>query len=128
MKDHGFLRWLLLLGCWSVLGCEDQQYVSPHTVSLVVRDKATDLRRVNHCSFVPVLLGSRDEALYDVDGTLTAKFTLTRERITVSFDGADVPLWGVASKEFDSEVTKIDDNPPDGYAVELSSPCTPDDL
>jgi hypothetical protein len=128
MNDQNVLRFALALGCLLALGCQDPAYVSPDTVALVVRDKATDVNRVSHCSFVPVLLGSRDEALYDVDDGLTAKFALSREQITVSFEGSGTAAWTVRTSSFDGEVTKIDDDPPSGYAVELRSPCTPDDL
>jgi len=128
MNDQKLLRFALVLGCLFAIGCEDQAYVGPDTVALVVRDKTTDLNRVDHCSFVPVLLGSRDEALYDVDDGLTAKFSLTREQITVTFEGGGVSPWVVQTSSFDGGVTKIDDDPPSGYAVQLTSPCTPDDL
>ena len=128
MNDRKFIAGFAVLGCLLALGCQDQAYVSPDTVALVVRDKASDVQRVNHCSYVPVLLGGRDEAIYDVDDGLSAKFTLTREKITVTFEGADVTPWAVSPSSIESGTTKVDDDPPEGYAVELTSPCTPKDF
>jgi hypothetical protein len=107
------------------LGCEDQQYVSPTTVSLSITNLDTGEERVNRCNYVPVLLGSEVKARYAVEDDLKAVISLTRETVTVSFEGgSQLPdPWVVDSSEFEDKNSLEAETPPENYQVVLSSPC-----
>lgn len=118
------------LQAFILLGCNEQQYVSPDTVSLVISNDATGVVRVNRCNFIPVLLGSQVKARYAVESDLKATITITREEVEVSFQdpGREHEPFLVPAETFEEEdVTLQADSPPDGYTVTLSTPCTPDD-
>jgi hypothetical protein len=119
---------LALIAC-AALGCEDQQYVSPDTVALVITSDASNTQLVNRCNYVPVLLGSRIGARYRVEDQLFANIDLTREAVTVFFetDGEAVEPFSLDSKRFNDQAREVDPAPPGGYSVELSSPCMPED-
>jgi hypothetical protein len=119
---------LALLACVA-LGC-DEQYASPDTVALVITDDASNTQRVNRCHYVPILLGSRVSARYRVDAQLQASIDVTREQVTVFFEGGDSPSepFELPASRFEGEAREIDPAPPSGYSVELRSPCAPDDL
>lgn len=118
---------LLALG---LLGCNEQQYVSPDTVSLVISDDSTGLERVNRCNYIPVLLGSQVKARYVVEDDLKATITITREQVEVIFQDPDrdhEPFLVPAETFEEGDVMLQADAPPDGYTVTLGTPCTPDD-
>lgn len=113
-----------------LLGCNEQQYVSPDTVGLVIRNDSTDEVRVSRCNYIPVLLGSQVKARYRVEDDLKATITITREEVEVTFEdpGRDHEPFLVPAETFEEgDLTLQADNPPDGYTVTLSTPCTPDD-
>jgi len=113
-----------------VLGCNEQQYVSPDTVSLVISNDSSGEMLVNRCNFIPVLLGSQVKARYVVESDLRATITITREEVEVTFQdpGRDHEPFLVPAETFEEgDVTLQADSPPDGYTVTLSTPCTPDD-
>jgi len=112
----------LLLG---LAGCEDRAYVSPATVLLSITNVDSGVERVHRCNYVPVLLGSEVRARYVVEGELKATISLNREKVTVSFEGADdLPEpWSVDSSDFDAKVTEVSETPPKNFDVELSSAC-----
>jgi hypothetical protein len=113
----------------SLTACEDQHYVNPQTVRLTISGTTGSSNVVDHCSYVPVLLGSQVETHFDVDADLSATFTVTRSAVTVDFTGAaaGAPQFRAVPKDVDSDVSTVDDDPPAGYTVELRSGCTPDD-
>jgi hypothetical protein len=119
----------LALVAFLALGCDGRQYVSPATVALVISDDATQVERVNRCHFIPVLLGSRVSARYRVDDELRASIDITRDEVTVFFEGGDssVDVFTVDSATFDDAASELDLAPPRGYAVELRSPCSPEE-
>lgn len=121
------LRPLVLLGALALGGCDGQQYVSPDTVLLTVSHDVTGSKVVEGCNYVPVLLGSQIQQRYAVEDGLQASVSITRSEIVVIFTGADVARFRVATKELEPGVVVIDDDPPDGYSVELSSGCVPDE-
>jgi hypothetical protein len=113
-----------------LLGCNEQQYVSPDTVGLVISDDSTGEVRVNRCNYIPVLLGSQVKARYVVKSDLKATITITREEVEVSFQDPDrdhEPFLVPAETFEEGDLTLQADSPPDGYSVTLSTPCTPDD-
>lgn len=127
---------LVLSLATSVLGCQDQQYVSPDTVSLSITNKDTGVERVNRCNYIPMLLGGQVKARYVVEDDLKATITINREHVTLSYEGSgDLPApWVLSSKFFEEKNTCTqgqDDCDPDpatlpdsfNYFVELSSPC-----
>jgi hypothetical protein len=108
------------------LGCDGQQYVSPTTVRLLVTDESTSAVRVDDCDYVPVLLGSEVKSTYAVKGDLSATLTLTRDAVTLEFDGApeqEAPFV-IAPADIQRSGTSAD-NAPSGYSVELGTACTP---
>jgi hypothetical protein len=109
-------------------GCDGQQYVDPGTVRLLITDQSTSVARVNRCNFVPVLLGSEVKSSYVVEGDLSATLTVTRDSVTLEFEGAAEPQdpFVIETKDLQQSGTSAD-NAPRGYSVELSSGCTPDD-
>lgn len=110
----------------AVLGCDGQQYVSPDTVALTITTDA-GAPRVEACQYIPVLLGSRAVAHYVVDERLDVTFDITRDEVSVTFEGSDGPIepFRVPSERFADSATERDEAPPAGYAVELNSPCAP---
>jgi hypothetical protein len=110
-----------------LVGCDGQQYVSPDTVALVVTDTASGVERVNHCHYVPVLLGSEIEARYVVKGELGVTIRLTRDDVRVDYaePGQVYASYQVETEQLEGTVSLTDEGAPDGYRVELSSPCTP---
>jgi hypothetical protein len=112
-----------------VFGCDGQQYVSPDTVALVVSDDATSTERVHRCHYIPILLGSRVSVRYRVDDELKVNIDVTRDEVSVFFEGESAPVdvFRVESALFEAGARELDPTPPDGYTVELLSPCTPDD-
>jgi hypothetical protein len=122
-------RLALGLAAALVFGCDGQQYVSPDTVALVVSDDATSTERVHRCHYVPVLLGSRVSVRYRVDDELKVNIDVTRDQVTVFFEGESAPvdLFQVESALFEQAVREVDPAPPEGYTVELRSPCTPEE-
>lgn len=125
----------LLLG-GALLGCQDQQYVSPDTVRLSITDtRATPmLERVNRCNYIPVLLGDMVKTRYVVNADLKAVIAITRENVTVSFEGVlpdDEVLpepWPVDSSKFRDKMGRESLDPPlENFDVVLTSPCVVDD-
>jgi hypothetical protein len=110
------------------LGCDEQQYVNPDTVALVITDEATQMQRVNRCHYIPVLAGSRIVFRYEVDDELKATLAITRDDVVVGFepDGVAEPFVADATDFTESERLTAE-SPPDGYRVELVAGCTPDD-
>ena len=70
MKRNAFALLLVISG--ALLGCDEQQYVSPDTVALIVTDDSTSMQRVNRCLYIPVLLGGQVVFRYEVDAELKA--------------------------------------------------------
>ncbi|HVY26065.1 MAG TPA: hypothetical protein VHB79_05910 [Polyangiaceae bacterium] len=127
---------LLLALSASPLGCLDQQYVSPDTVSLSITNKDTGIELVNRCNYIPILLGSEVKARYVVEDDIKATITINREKVIVSYEGSDeLPEpWALSSKLFEEEVSctqgqdDCNQDPvtlPDGfnYFVVLKSRC-----
>jgi hypothetical protein len=112
-----------------LLGCQDQQYVSPDTANLSITNLDTGIERVNRCNFIPVLLGNQVKSRYVVEGSLKAVISLTRDKVTVSFEGeASLPEpWTVESTKFREKFAESSDTPPDNYDVRLSSQCKVDE-
>jgi len=109
------------------LGCDGQQYVSPDTVALVVKNANSGAERLNRCHYIPVLLGSEVQADYVVENQLRASITITRDLVSVTFKdaGTEVAVQEADTLLFEGQASETLDNPPSGYTVELSSPCTP---
>ena len=84
MKRNVFALLLVISG--ALLGCDEQQYVSPDTVALIVTEDSTNLQRVNRCLYIPVLLGGQVVFRYEVDAELKALVIITRDEATVSFE------------------------------------------
>lgn len=123
-------RHRLLLLSLALTGCDGRQYVSPDTVGLVITNDETGVTRVNRCNYIPVLLGSRIQWRYTIEGDLKATVTITRAEIEVTFEGdsGEAQPFTLRPKDFEDEATSFTaDNPPAGYTVRLSSDCTPDD-
>ena len=120
-------RWI---GCCSLVlalaGCDGQQYVSPDTVALSVTSDATGSELVNHCDFVPVLLGAEVTASFVVDPPLSATLSITRGSVSVTFEGsaAGTPSFVVAAAAV-QQGEQIAPEPPAGYTVTLSPGCAP---
>ena len=119
---------LMLVVSGALLGCDEQQYVSPDTVALIVTDDATSMQRVTRCLYIPVLLGGQVVFRYKVDAELKALLVITRDEATVSFEPEE------AAEPFSVDTDELTDMqqhqasvPPSGYSVELSAGCTPDD-
>lgn len=121
------LRQWALGGALALWGCDGQQYVSPDTALLTVSHDVTGSKVVEGCNYVPVLLGSQIQKRYAVEDGLAASVTVTRSEIVVTFEGADVEPFRVATKELEDGAA-VDDHPPDGFSVELSTGCVPDEL
>lgn len=120
----------------TAFGCQGQQYVSPDTVQLSVSDASVDppIERVSHCHYIPVLLGDQIQGRYRVTGELDAVMLLTRERVTISFEGesaggeAPPPPWVVPSSVFrDKRARAEPSTQPAGLELALMSPCVPED-
>jgi hypothetical protein len=120
------LRQWALFGALALGGCDGQQYVSPDTVLLTVSHDVTGSKVVEGCNYVPVLLGSQIQTRYVIDDGLAASLSITRAQAIVTFTGADVEPFRVTTKELESGAV-VDDHPPDGFSVELSSGCVPED-
>lgn len=127
---------LLLALATSQLGCLDQQYVSPDTVSLSITNKDTGIELVNRCNYIPILLGSEVKARYGVEDDLKATIAINREKVIVTYEGsAELPQpWALSSKLFEEDVSctqgqdDCSQDPvtlPDGfnYFVVLKSRC-----
>ncbi len=124
------------VGLWVLLGaalggCDGQQYVSPDTVDLVIENDASGVTRVRRCNYIPVLLGSRVEWRYTIDGDLKAVISITRAQIEVSFEGdsGEAAPFVIKPKDLDDESGSASftaENPPEGYTVRLTAGCTPD--
>jgi len=113
----------------TALGCDGQQYVSPDTALLTVTHDRTGSKLASRCNYVPVLLGAQVDESVAVDSSLQASITLTREAITVTFQGsgAGIEAFHVTAQELSEATSVVDSSPPTGYTVELSSGCVPDD-
>jgi hypothetical protein len=114
----------------ALVACDGQQYVSPDTVGLLIRNDDTQIDRVNRCNYVPVLLGSEVKSRYAVEGDAKATITITRDDIVVTFEGFadDPPPFEAKAKEFSTTGSSdTAPTPPSGYSVTLSSGCTPED-
>lgn len=113
----------------SALGCDDS-YVSPDTVALIVTNDSTGVQRVNRCHYVPVLLGSQVKARYVVEDELRVTITLTRDELNLLFEdeGRPVESLTLPSQQFAEETREVAESPPDGFTVELASPCTPQEF
>ena len=107
-----------------LLACDGQQYVSPDTVQLVITKKSSTSELVNRCNYVPVLLGSTVKARYLVEDDLRATLTVTRDAVTVGFDGAADTFKASTTELADGPQSAPD--PPAGYSVDLSFGCTPE--
>lgn len=119
---------LLVLAGLALCGCDGQQYVSPDTVALSVRSDATGTELLSRCHFVPVLLGSRVKARYLIEDELSVVISLDRAQLELSYDepGREYSSFSVPTPSFEEGATQIEAaDPPDGYRVQLSSPCTP---
>ena len=116
---------LTLLLC----GCDGQQYVGADTVELLITNDATTLQRVKRCNNIPILLGSEVKARYVVESDLSTTITITRDQVEVTFQdpGRSHEPFVVPAQDFEGGVSRLAETPPDGYTVELSSPCTPND-
>ncbi|RYZ10285.1 MAG: hypothetical protein EOO73_01545 [Myxococcales bacterium] len=123
-------RLLLLVLGLGALGCDDPQYVNPDTVALVVTNDSTGIQRVNRCHYVPVLLGSQVKARYVVEDELRATITLTRDELSLLFEDGGAPVAGLTSPSlnFAEEARELMESPPEGFTVELVSPCTPQEF
>ena len=128
--SHMNIGRLLALAALSLVACEDTHYVNPETVLLNISDQRSRFTLVEHCYYVPVLLGSQVEADYVIDSDLSATIVVTRSAVTVSFGGDAVgaAVFHVAPKDLQSDVSTFDDAPPAGYTVALRSGCAPDEL
>jgi len=111
-----------------LVACDGQQYVSPDTVALSITKDATGTNKVDHCNYVPVLLGGEVDATYDVDGDLQAVLSITRDSVKVAFVGAgsEVDPFVATTKDV-HDAPQTAENPPAGYTVKLSSGCTPEE-
>lgn len=111
----------------SLVACDGQQYVSPDTVALVVTNESTGVERVNRCHFIPVLLGSEVKVRYSVEDDLKVTISITRDEVRLDYEqpGQSYESYQISAQAFDGAASVSDDAPPDGYRVELSSPCTP---
>jgi hypothetical protein len=117
-----------LLVSGALLGCEEQQYVSPDTVALIVTDDSTNMQRVNRCLYIPVLLGGQVVFRYEVDAELKALVVITRDEATVSFEPEEAAEpFSVDTDELTETQQHQASAPPAGYTVELSAGCEPDD-
>lgn len=126
MKHSPFSVALLALA--AALGCDEQQYVSPDTVALIVTDDSSNMQRVNRCLFIPVLLGGQVIFRYEVDSSLKAVLAITRDEAAVSFEPSDAAdPFSVDTDELSESERHVADSPPLGYTVELAAGCTPDD-
>ena len=126
MKQSSFA--LALLACDAALGCDEQQYVSPDTVALIVTDDSTNMQRVNRCMYIPVLLGGQVVFRYEVDSALKALLVITRDEASVSFEPSDAAdPFSIDTDELTESERHLADSPPSGYTVELVAGCTPDD-
>jgi hypothetical protein len=126
MKHNAFA--LLLAVSGAVVGCDEQQYVSPDTVALIVTDDATNTQRVNRCLYIPVLLGGRVVFRYEVDAEVKALLVITRDEVTVSFEPEEAAEpFSVDTDDLTETQRHEAESPPSGYTVELSAGCTPDD-
>jgi hypothetical protein len=120
---------LPLLTFAAMCGCDGQQYVSADTVALTITNDSTGIERVNRCHFVPVLLGNQVKARYRVEDEIRATIVIDRQNVTVTFDGTDepVPPLEVSASRFEETTSELAESPPEGYTVELSSPCSPEE-
>lgn len=121
------LKCALLLTASAVLGCDGQQYVSPDTVALVVRDESSGTKQLDECHYVPVLLGSRSVSRYSLEADLRVELDLTRDEVRVSFESGreQVASFVVPSSRFAQDASERAPAPPTGYRVDLVSPCSP---
>lgn len=105
--------------------CDGQQYVSPDTVRLRITEDASNVDRVDRCNYVPVLLGDEVKWRYVVKGDLKATLTVTRDSVTVSFEGSPQALEPFeVEADVVREAAQTAENPPSGYTVELSPGCS----
>lgn len=120
---------LSLFAALALLGCDGQQYVNPDTALLTISHDVTGSNLIEGCSYIPVLLGSQVQKRYVADDDLSALITITRSEIVVTFQGASgdgVEPFRVRTKDLEGGGV-VDDNPPDGYTVELGSGCAPEE-
>ena len=110
----------------SLTACDGQQYVSPDTVRLLITDDSTRVDRVDRCNYLPVLLGGEVKSRYAVDGDVKATLTLTRDAVSVVFEGAPEAETFAVDASALRESAQTAASPPAGYTVELSTGCTPD--
>ena len=110
----------------SLFACQDQQYVSPDTVALAIKNLETGAERVNACNYIPVLLGDRVANRYVIDGGFAVGIELTRDAVVVSYEGEFglPPAWQVESSSFRAkQASVLAEDPPESYEVRLHSPC-----
>lgn len=109
------------------LGCEDQAYVSPNTVSLSITD-SDGIERVHRCNYIPILLGSEVKARYAVDDDLKAVIAITRDEITLTFEPPAGDPWVEESSQFQDKLSAPIrmKTPPSKHVVELDSFCKAD--
>ena len=114
------------LAALPLLGCDGQQYVSPDTALLTITSTDTGSTRVRACNYVPVLLGSRIEAEYAIESSLSATIVLTRVDIDVTFQGFDPAAtpFHTTAKQLAADDNVADEDPPVGFDVSLSTGCT----
>jgi len=119
---------LLLLLPLVLFGCDGQQYVSPDTVELSITN-ADNLELVNHCHYIPVLLGSQVKARYRIEDERRVTITITRDEIQLEYDSGESEL--VTPQELE-ELPSGDShelqNTPSEYSARLTPHCTPDDF
>jgi hypothetical protein len=128
MSSKQSLRCALLGALALGTACEGRQYVSPDTVALTVTRQG--IERLRQCHYIPVLLGSRVLASYPVEGELSAVIDVTRDTVTLDFDGADERAsLEIPSKNFEAAHSEQVEVISAGktYTAVLSSPCEPDD-
>lgn len=125
MSQRNLPRFSALFAALLLLACDNQDYVNPETVQLVITKESSMLELVHRCNYMPVLLGSTVKARYVVEDDLKATLTITHDAVTVDFDGA-ADTFKVSATEL-AEGAQIAPDPPAGYTVELSTGCTPDE-
>jgi hypothetical protein len=107
--------------------CDGQQYVNPDTVALSITKTSSGTVLVQHCNYVPVLLGSEVQASYKVEADLTADLTITRDSISVAFEGGGVSVDPfVATADDVQSGAQTAPDPPVGLTVQLAPGCKPD--
>jgi hypothetical protein len=133
--SHAKLFGPALWGALLLLGCTGQQYVSPDTVELSIKNDSSKVLRVDRCNYVPILLGSEVKSRYVIEGDAKATLTITRDDITVSFESLtdaqgnaeEAEPFKVTAKQLQTDMSESPTSPPSNYSVTLSLGCSPED-